>query len=67
MKIIDSLLIAPLFFCVIGALVGALTDMRLSPLCAAISVASMVALTLHWLIGRAGRRRRPASAGRNRG
>jgi hypothetical protein len=67
MKIVDSLLVAPLVFCLVGALVGALSDLGFSSLCAAISIASIVALGLHWLIGRAGRRRRSVSAGRDRG
>src|SRR6185312_9420064 len=62
MKVIDSLLIAPLMFCLIGALIGVLTDVRISALFQAVTAASMVALAAHWLIGRIGRRRRPASA-----
>ncbi len=66
MKIVDSLLIAPLAFCLFGALLGLVVDIRISQLCQGIVVASVIALTLHWLIGRFSRRRDPASA-RDRG
>jgi hypothetical protein len=64
MKIVDSLLIAPVIFCAIAALVGLLTDIRLATLFQGVAAASMAALMLHWLIGRRGRRRRSASADR---
>ena len=64
MKVIDSLLIAPLVFCLIGALVGVLTDVKISALFQAVAAVSMAALALHWLIGRMSRRRRAPSVDR---
>ncbi len=52
MKIADSLLMAPLGFCVAGSLLGIFWDVGFSQLCLWITVASGAALTLHWLLGR---------------
>ena len=63
MKIADLLLIAPLGFCLGGAAAGIFLDIGFSQLCVGISAASIAALGLCWLIGRADRRgrRRPAA------
>jgi hypothetical protein len=52
MRIADSLLIAPALFCVVGFVVGALTEIGQSRLWAAVAAASLVALALYWLVGR---------------
>jgi hypothetical protein len=59
MRLSDSLLIAPVAFCAIGALVGATTNLGFSRLCLAVAVTSMLSLGLHWLLNRAQRRGRP--------
>ncbi len=56
MKIIDSLLMAPALFCVIGVLVGAFTDVGPSRLWATVAAASLASLVLYWLVGRARKR-----------
>ncbi len=58
MKITDLLLIAPLGFCLGGSAAGVFLDIGFSQLCLGISVASIAALGLYWLIGRADRRGR---------
>ena len=72
MKIADSLLVAPLAFCLAGSLLGVFWDVGFSSLCLWITAASGAALTLHWLLGRAGRKGRAAwpaepAASSNRG
>jgi hypothetical protein len=57
MRIIDSLLIAPALFLVIGVLVGLFTEVDQSRLWATVAAASLASLTLHWLAGRAAKRK----------
>jgi hypothetical protein len=52
MRIVDSLLIAPAAFCVVGVVVGLFTDVGQSRLWAAVAVASFAALAAYWLLGR---------------
>ncbi len=56
MKIADSLLVAPLGFCLAGSVLGVFWDVRFSQLCLWITVASGAALMLHWLLGRTRRK-----------
>ena len=58
MRLSDSLLIAPAGFCLIGALIGAVTNVGFSWLCLSVAIASMLSLALHWLLGRSQRRDR---------
>ncbi len=52
MRLSDSLLIAPAVFCLIGALLVAFTNLGFSWLCLSVTVASVLSLGLHWLLGR---------------
>ncbi len=56
MKIADSLLVAPLVFCLAGSAMGVFWDVGFSQLCLGITAASGAALTLHWLLGRTRRK-----------
>jgi VIT1/CCC1 family predicted Fe2+/Mn2+ transporter len=56
MKIFDALLVAPVAFCIIGVLVGVLTDVPLSRVWEGVAAASMAALALHWALARSQKR-----------
>ena len=58
MKIADSLLVAPLGFCLLGSVLGGFLDISFSRLCVAIITASIVVLGVYWLLVRGERRGR---------
>ena len=58
MKLVDSLLLAPLGFCLGGSAAGVFLDIGFSQLCVGISFASAVTLSLYWVLDRLGRRTR---------
>ncbi len=57
MKLVDSLLLAPLGFCLGGSAVGMFIDIGFAQLCTGISLASALTLAVYWLLNRV---RRPA-------